>query len=84
MLALPAGVVETVLGVFFIALIPVRLSALAPAEITPLRPIPITSPMDGVVSEIVVKPNQIVKADELLAKPPQIFKIDILAQKLPK
>jgi hypothetical protein len=49
------------------ALIPVRLSALAPAEITPLRPIPITSPMDAVVREIVVKPNQIVKADELLA-----------------
>jgi multidrug resistance efflux pump len=49
------------------AFIPVRLSALAPAEITPLRPIPITSPMDAVVREVVVKPNQIVKADELLA-----------------
>jgi hypothetical protein len=49
------------------ALIPVRLSALAPAEITPLRPIPVTSPLDAVVREIVVKPNQIVKADELLA-----------------
>jgi multidrug resistance efflux pump len=49
-------------------LIPVRLSALAPAEITPLSPIPITSPLDGVVREIVVKPNQIVKADELLAE----------------
>jgi hypothetical protein len=49
------------------AVIPVRLSALAPAEITPLRPIPVTSPMDGVVREIIVKPNQIVKADELLA-----------------
>ena len=50
-----------------IALIPVRLSALAPAEITPLRPIPVTSPMDGVVREIVVKPNEVVKADQLLA-----------------
>jgi multidrug resistance efflux pump len=48
-------------------LIPVRLSALAPAEITPRAPIPITSPLDGVVREIVVQPNQIVKADELLA-----------------
>jgi multidrug resistance efflux pump len=47
-------------------LIPVRLSALAPAEITPLRPIPITSPIDGVVREIVVQPNQIVKADQVL------------------
>jgi multidrug resistance efflux pump len=48
------------------AFIPVRLSALAPAEITPLRPIPITSPLDGVVREIVVKPNEIVKADQLV------------------
>ena len=49
-------------------LIPVRLSALAPAEITPLSPIPITSPLDGVVREILVKPNEIVKADQLLAE----------------
>jgi multidrug resistance efflux pump len=47
-------------------LIPVRLSVLAPAEITAARPIPVTSPLDGAVREIVVKPNQIVKADELL------------------
>ena len=52
----------------FAAFIPVRLSALAPAEITPLRPIPVTSPMDAVVKEIVVKPNQIVKAGEVLAE----------------
>jgi multidrug resistance efflux pump len=50
------------------ALIPVRLSALAPAEITPLRPIPVTSPLDAVVRQIVVKPNQIVKADEVVAE----------------
>jgi multidrug resistance efflux pump len=55
------GVVMALAG-----LIPVRLSALAPAEITPLRPIPITSPIDGVVREIVVQPNQIVKADQVL------------------
>jgi multidrug resistance efflux pump len=52
--------------VAFAALIPVRLSVLAPAEITAARPIPVTSPLDGAVREIVVKPNQIVKADELL------------------
>jgi hypothetical protein len=50
-----------------VALIPVRLSALAPAEISPLRPIPVTSPIEGVVREIVVKPNEVVKADQLLA-----------------
>ena len=48
------------------AFIPVRLSVLAPAEITAARPIPVTSPLDGAVREIVVKPNQIVKADDLL------------------
>lgn len=47
--------------------IPVRMSALAPAEITPLRPIPVTSPMDAVVREILVQPNQIVKADQVVA-----------------
>lgn len=53
--------------VALVLFIPVPLSALAPAEITPLRPIPVTSPLDGVVKEILVKPNQIVKADEVLA-----------------
>ena len=37
---------------------PGALSALAPAEITPLSPIPMTSPLEGVVREIVVKPNK--------------------------
>jgi hypothetical protein len=53
--------------VALVALIPVRLSALAPAEITPLRPIPVTSPVEGVVRDIVVKPNEVVKADQLVA-----------------
>ncbi len=57
------------LGVLALAaFIPVRLSALAPAEITPLRPIPITSPLDGVVREIPVKPNEIVKAGQVVAE----------------
>jgi multidrug resistance efflux pump len=59
--AIAAGIVALA------AFIPVSLSTLAPAEITPLRPIPVTSPLDGVVREIVVKPNEIVKADQLVA-----------------
>ncbi len=47
--------------------IPVRMSALAPAEISPLRPIPVTSPMDAVVRDIIVQPNQVVKADQVVA-----------------
>lgn len=46
-----------------LALVPVRLNALAPAEITPQKPIPVTAPVDGVVKEIVVRPNQVVVAD---------------------
>lgn len=68
---LKSSVTRKVIGyslavLLLVAIIPVRLSTLAPAEITPLRPIPVTSPLDGVVREIVVKPNQIVRADELL------------------
>jgi len=51
-----------------LALVPVRLSAVAPAEITPVRPIPIASPVDGVVGRILVQPNQVVKADEPLVE----------------
>jgi hypothetical protein len=55
-----------VIALAIVGSIPVSLSALVPAEITPLQPIPITSPIDGVVKKILVKPNQIVKADEAL------------------
>ena len=41
---------------------PLRLSVLAPAEIVPLRPNPVTAPVDGVVAQVLVAPNQQVKA----------------------
>lgn len=50
-----------------VGMIPVPLTALAPAEITSIKPIPITSPVDGVVKEILVKPNEIVKATQVVA-----------------
>ncbi|MCE9639918.1 MAG: efflux RND transporter periplasmic adaptor subunit [Betaproteobacteria bacterium] len=49
-----------------VVLFPVRLSALAPAEITPLRPVPITAPVDGVVEKVWVAPNQEVKIGDVL------------------
>ena len=49
-----------------LSFVPVRLSALAQAEITPVRPYPITAPVEGVVDSIKVQPNQIVSADEPL------------------
>lgn len=62
LLAGAAAVIAVLLGV-----IPVRLTALAPAEISPLRPIPVTSPVDAVVSRVAVKPNEEVKAGQVLA-----------------
>jgi hypothetical protein len=41
-----------------VSVLPVRLNVLAPAEITPLHPIPITAQADGVVKAIHVAPNQ--------------------------
>lgn len=45
-----------------ILVFPVRLSALAPAEVVPLKPNPVTAPVDGVVAQILVAPNQSVRA----------------------
>ena len=56
------------LVVVLLAAVPVRMNALAPAEITPLRPIPITSPADGVVEQVMVEPNQAVKSGDVLVK----------------
>lgn len=41
---------------------PVRLSALAPAEVVSRKPNPVTAPVDGVVARILVAPNQSVRA----------------------
>lgn len=49
-----------------LVLFPVRLSVLAPGEITPLDPTPITAPADGVVQRVWVEPNQRVAAGDVL------------------
>lgn len=49
-------------------LVPVRLSVLAPAEISPREAFVVTAPLDGVVSQVRVKPNQQVRRGELLAE----------------
>jgi hypothetical protein len=41
-------------------------TTLAPAEVVPLQPIDIRAPLDGVVSEIAVEPNQLVAPGALL------------------
>ena len=44
-----------------VVLFPVRLSVLAPAEVVALAPQPVTAPVDGVVAEVRVAPNQAVR-----------------------
>jgi len=46
-----------------VLVLPVRLSVLGPAEVTSLKPIPVTAPVDGVVAQILVAPNQAVQKD---------------------
>jgi HlyD family secretion protein len=59
----------------FILLFPVRLSVLAPAEIVPVNPFIVRSPLDGVVDKIYVQPNQIIHKGE------PILDLDIAAIK---
>ncbi|MFJ3486914.1 efflux RND transporter periplasmic adaptor subunit [Pseudomonas sp. NPDC090202] len=49
-------------------LIPVRQSVLAPAEVVPLEGRVVTAPLDGVIAEFLVKPNQAVKSGDLLLR----------------
>lgn len=49
-----------------VLLFPVRISVLAPGELVPSEPIAIRAPIDGVVSQFLVRPNQRVRAGEPL------------------
>ncbi len=48
--------------------IPVRQSVLAPAEVVPLQAKVITAPLDGVIAEFLVRPNQPVRRGETLLR----------------
>ncbi len=54
--------VGVALAVLAMALFPLRLSVLAPAEVTPFEPFLVRAPLDGVVETIFVRPNQEVAA----------------------
>lgn len=49
-----------------IGLIPVRQSALAPAEVVPLEPLVVSAPLEGVIAEVMVEPNQPVREGQPL------------------
>ena len=55
----------TLLGASFV---PVRLSVLSPAEITPLDAFVVAAPIDGVVTQVLVQPNQEVSPGTVLAE----------------
>lgn len=55
-------------GLCLLLLIPVRQSVLAPAEVVPLGGRVVAAPLDGVIAEFLVKPNQRVAAGDLLVR----------------
>ncbi|MEQ9861985.1 HlyD family efflux transporter periplasmic adaptor subunit [Pectobacterium cacticida] len=59
-----AGIVALML----ILLIPVRQSVLAPAEIVAHRPVIVRAPVAGVIDDILVRPNQVVSANQPLVR----------------
>ncbi|HYF20197.1 MAG TPA: HlyD family efflux transporter periplasmic adaptor subunit [Ramlibacter sp.] len=50
-----------------LALVPVRMSALGPAEVTPLQPASVTAPTEGVLARFHVAPNTMVKKGDVVA-----------------
>ena len=55
-------------GLLLLLLLPVRQSVLAPAEVVPLGGRVVAAPLDGVIAEFLVRPNQPVAAGELLLR----------------
>ena len=49
-----------------VALLPVRLSTLVPAELVPARSTSLRAPLDGVIASVAVQPNQQVSEGQLL------------------
>lgn len=49
-------------------LLPLRQSALAPAEVVPRGGLVIAAPLDGVIAQVVVRPSQAVKRGDLLVR----------------
>ncbi len=60
-------------GILLVCLFPVRLSVLAPTEVIPRDPFLVRAPLDGVVENFYVRPNQPVTAETPL------FSLDITA-----
>ncbi|HZX52413.1 MAG TPA: HlyD family efflux transporter periplasmic adaptor subunit [Pseudomonas sp.] len=57
-----------VVAALLLLLLPVRQSVLAPAEVVPLDGQVVAAPLDGVIAEFLVKPNQNVKQGDVLVR----------------
>ena len=55
-------------ALLLVLLVPVRQSVLAPAEVVPRNGQVVAAPLDGVVAEFLVKPNQPVQAAQVLVR----------------
>jgi hypothetical protein len=55
-------------AIVVVLLLPVRQSVLAPAEVVPQGGQVVAAPLDGVIADIVVKPNQRVQAGDVLLR----------------
>ena len=59
---------RTLAGVVLAMLLPIRQFVIAPAEIISLDAIAVTSPVEGFISDLVAKPNQLVKKGDVLIR----------------
>ncbi|RYY64338.1 MAG: HlyD family efflux transporter periplasmic adaptor subunit, partial [Comamonadaceae bacterium] len=59
--------IGTAVALLVLLAVPVRLTGLGPAEVTPLAPASVTAPTEGVLARFHVAPNTLVKAGALVA-----------------
>ncbi|QDH60573.1 efflux RND transporter periplasmic adaptor subunit [Pandoraea pnomenusa] len=57
---------RVLIAIAVVCLVPMRLTVLAPAEVTPKDPFVVRAPLDGVIDHLYVKPNQPVAAGTAL------------------
>lgn len=62
----PAIYAAIVLGLIALMLLPVRLTALAPAEVVAASPIVVSAPVEGVIADLPVDPNTEVREGDLI------------------
>ena len=61
-------IICALLAAVLLLLLPVRQSVLAPAEVVPLGGQVVAAPLDGVIAEFLVKPNQAVSKGDILLR----------------